>query len=75
MKPLHKDNSQLSPVKKSWLKHYPLSYTNTAKVMHRLPVRRNLELSDLLTDALGSLVLQAVLKRMLHNDLINETAS
>ncbi|MEJ8756507.1 acetylornithine carbamoyltransferase [Pontibacter sp. H259] len=53
-----------------------LALTNNAKVMHCLPVRRNVELSDEILDGLNSLVLeqannrtyaaQAVLKRMLE---------
>ncbi|WP_299822117.1 acetylornithine carbamoyltransferase [uncultured Pontibacter sp.] len=53
-----------------------LSLTNNAKVMHCLPVRRNVELSDEILDGPNSLVLQqannrtyaaqAVLKRMLE---------
>ncbi len=52
-----------------------MEQTNTAKIMHCLPVRRNLELSDVLIDGPDSLVLQqannrlfaaqAVLKKML----------
>lgn len=54
-----------------------LLHTNNAKVMHCLPVRRNVELSDEILDGPHSLVLQqannrtyaaqAVLKRMLEN--------
>ncbi|QCR21970.1 acetylornithine carbamoyltransferase [Pontibacter sp. SGAir0037] len=54
-----------------------LALTNNAKVMHCLPVRRNVELSDEILDGPDSLVLeqannrtfaaQAVLKRMLEN--------
>ncbi|MBC5773364.1 acetylornithine carbamoyltransferase [Pontibacter sp. KCTC 32443] len=54
-----------------------LTLTNNAKVMHCLPVRRNVELSDEILDGANSLVLeqannrtyaaQAVLKRMLES--------
>ncbi|WP_242928164.1 acetylornithine carbamoyltransferase [Pontibacter vulgaris] len=54
-----------------------LALTNNAKVMHCLPVRRNVELSDEILDGTNSLVLQqannrtyaaqAVLKRMLES--------
>ncbi len=54
-----------------------LEHTNDAKVMHCLPVRRNVELSDEILDGPNALVLQqannrtyaaqAVLKRMLEN--------
>jgi N-succinyl-L-ornithine transcarbamylase len=54
-----------------------LSGTNNAKVMHCLPVRRNLELSDEILDGASSIVVheagnrvwaaQAVLKRMLES--------
>lgn len=60
----------------SWiLTPQQMEQTNTAKIMHCLPVRRNLELSDALIDGQNSLVLQqannrlfaaqAVLKQML----------
>ena len=53
-----------------------LNITNDAKVMHCLPVRRNLELSDEILDGRNSIVVheagnrvwaaQAVLKQMLE---------
>jgi N-succinyl-L-ornithine transcarbamylase len=49
----------------SWLlneKHMAL--TNNAKIMHCLPVRRNVELSDALLDGPGSLVLQQAGNRL-----------
>ena len=65
---------------RSWMltaKH--LAHTNQAKVMHCLPVRRNVELSDEILDGPQSLVqvqaknrvfaAQSVLKRMLENNL------
>jgi N-succinyl-L-ornithine transcarbamylase len=64
----------------SWMlteKH--LENTNNARVMHCLPVRRNVELSDEILDSRHSLVqeqaknrvfaAQAILKRMLENNL------
>ncbi len=80
MKPLHKDDGQLQLVKSSCLfEHHPISHSNTAKVMHHLPVLRNVVLSFSLPDAPGPLVLkqagsrvyaeQPVLKRMLHYNL------
>jgi N-succinyl-L-ornithine transcarbamylase len=54
-----------------------LKNTNNAKVMHCLPVRRNLELSDEILDGQSSIVIheagnrvwaaQAVLKQMLES--------
>jgi N-succinyl-L-ornithine transcarbamylase len=62
----------------SWMiTNEKLAHTNNAKVMHCLPVRRDLELSHEVLDGPGSLVIeqannrlyaaQAVLKRMLEN--------
>lgn len=62
----------------SWmLSNAHLAHTNQAKVMHCLPVRRNVELSDEILDGTHSLVqkqaenrvfaAQAVLKQMLEN--------
>lgn len=64
----------------SWmLTEQHLMHTNQARVMHCLPVRRNVELSDAILDGPHSLVqaqaanrvfaAQAVLKRMLENKL------
>ncbi|MGQ0829885.1 MAG: N-acetylornithine carbamoyltransferase [Bacteroidota bacterium] len=63
----------------SWmLTNKKLQITNNAKVMHCLPVRRNVELSDEILDGSNSLVLdqaenrlfaaQVVLKRLLENN-------
>jgi N-succinyl-L-ornithine transcarbamylase len=63
----------------SWmLTNEKLKLTNNARVMHCLPVRRNLELSDEVLDGPGSLVMaqaqnrlyaaQAVLKTILENN-------
>ncbi len=63
---------------KGWMMdNQKLSLTNSAKVMHCLPVRRNVELSDEMLDGANSLVqeqannrtyaAQAVLKRLLEN--------
>ncbi|OKS86614.1 Rossmann-fold NAD(P)-binding domain-containing protein [Mucilaginibacter polytrichastri] len=69
---------QVLPGNEDWMltldKLHP---TNDAKVMHCLPVRRNVELSDEILDSDSSIVIheagnrvwaaQAVLKQMLHN--------
>lgn len=68
---------QVSPVAENWLlTNDSLKNTNNAKVMHCLPVRRNLELSDEILDGPHSVVIheagnrvwaaQAVLKQMLE---------
>jgi N-succinyl-L-ornithine transcarbamylase len=69
---------QMPPVNEDWLlTNDSLKNTNNAKVMHCLPVRRNLELSDEILDGPHSIVVheagnrvwaaQAVLKQMLEN--------
>jgi len=68
---------QIFPGNEDWmLTNEKLKITNNAKVMHCLPVRRNLELSDEILDGPNSVVVheagnrvwaaQAVLKRMLE---------
>jgi N-succinyl-L-ornithine transcarbamylase len=68
---------QIFPGNKDWmLTNEKLKNTNNAKVMHCLPVRRNLELSDEILDGPNSIVVheagnrvwaaQAVLKQMLQ---------
>jgi len=68
---------QMPAVDEDWLlTNDSLKYTNNAKVMHCLPVRRNLELSDEILDGPHSIVVheagnrvwaaQAVLKQMLE---------
>jgi len=68
---------QVTPVKEDWmLTNERLKITNEAKVMHCLPVRRDLELSSEILDGPSSIVVheaanrvwaaQAVLKRMLE---------
>ena len=68
---------QVLPGNEDWmLTHDKLKNTNNAKVMHCLPVRRNLELSDEILDGPNSVVVheagnrvwaaQAVLKQMLE---------
>jgi len=68
---------KIFPGNEDWmLTNQKLQITNQAKVMHCLPVRRNLELSDEILDGPGSIVVhqagnrvwaaQAVLKRMLE---------
>jgi N-succinyl-L-ornithine transcarbamylase len=69
---------QMPAVNQDWLlTNDSLKNTNNAKVMHCLPVRRNLELSDEILDGPHSIVVheagnrvwaaQAVLKQMLEN--------
>lgn len=51
------DYGKMIPQEQNWmLTHEKLKVTNHAKVMHCLPVRRNLELSDEVLDSLQSLV-------------------
>jgi N-succinyl-L-ornithine transcarbamylase len=68
---------QLSPGNEDWmLTHKKLADTNNARIMHCLPVRRDLELSSEILDSSSSIVTheagnrvwaaQAVLKRMLE---------
>jgi len=55
----YKDYGAMPEVKGSWmLTNEKLLKTNAAKVMHCLPVRRNVELSDELLDGSNSLVTQ-----------------
>lgn len=72
------DYGQVLSVDSDWmLTNEKLKITNNAKIMHCLPVRRNVELSDEVLDSKNSLVLeqannrlyaaQAVLKRMIEN--------
>jgi N-succinyl-L-ornithine transcarbamylase len=71
------DYGKVIPVKEDWqLSKEKLLVTNSAKIMHCLPVRRNLELSDELLDSPDSLIheqannrvfsAQIVLKKMLE---------
>jgi len=51
------DYGKMIPQEQNWmLTNEKLKFTNHAKVMHCLPVRRNLELSDEVLDSLQSLV-------------------
>lgn len=74
----YEDYGQMPPVDGQWmLDNHKLAVTNRAKVMHCLPVRRDLELSSEVLDGPQSLVIheagnrvwaaQAVLKRMLES--------
>ncbi|MBD1427667.1 Rossmann-fold NAD(P)-binding domain-containing protein [Sphingobacterium arenae] len=74
----YRDYGQVYPVEGDWLiTNEKLGLTNDAKVMHCLPVRRDLELSSEILDGPNSLVIkeagnrvwaaQVVLKRMLEN--------
>lgn len=53
----YEDYGRLTPVKESWmLTQQSLTVTSRAKVMHCLPVRRNVELSDGILDSTDSVV-------------------
>ena len=53
----YQDYGKIVPVNKGWmLDNQRMASTNNAKVMHCLPVRRNLELSDEVLDGENSLV-------------------
>lgn len=53
----YQDYGKIVPVNKGWmLDNHKMAVTNNAKVMHCLPVRRNLELSDEVLDGENSLV-------------------
>jgi len=75
----YQEYGKILPVDTSWLlDDQKMSVTNHASIMHCLPVRRNVELSDELLDGANSLVMQqaenrvyaaqAVLKNMLENN-------
>lgn len=74
----YKEYGSVYPVSENWMMdNEKLSWTNDAKVMHCLPVRRDLELSSEILDGPNSLVVkeasnrvwaaQVVLKKMLKN--------
>ncbi|NGM74538.1 acetylornithine carbamoyltransferase [Sphingobacterium sp. SGL-16] len=74
----YKEYGQVYPVSENWMMdNKKLALTNDAKVMHCLPVRRDLELSSEILDGPNSLVIkeasnrvwaaQVVLKRMLES--------
>ena len=74
----YKEYGEVYPVSENWmLDNNKLQQTNDAKVMHCLPVRRDLELSSEILDGPNSLVIQeasnrvwaaqVVLKKMLEN--------
>jgi N-succinyl-L-ornithine transcarbamylase len=51
------DYGKILPVEKDWLlSEIKLQVTNNAKIMHCLPVRRNVELSDEILDSKNSIV-------------------
>jgi N-succinyl-L-ornithine transcarbamylase len=53
----YKDYGKIIPVETDWmLTNKKLSITNNAKIMHCLPVRRNVELSDEVLDSENSIV-------------------
>lgn len=59
------DYGKVLPVKEDWmLTNEKLKVTNSAKIMHCLPVRRNVELSDEVLDSENSLVLQQAENRV-----------
>ncbi len=61
----YENYGQLFPNGQSWMMDQrKLALTNQAKVMHCLPVRRNLELSDEILDSPSSLVLQQAGNRL-----------
>ncbi|MGJ1284274.1 acetylornithine carbamoyltransferase [Sphingobacterium spiritivorum] len=74
----YEDYSKVYPIEEDWMMdNKKLKLTNDAKVMHCLPVRRDLELSSEILDGPNSLVIkeasnrvwaaQVVIKRMLEN--------
>ena len=74
----YKEYGEVYPVSENWMMdNNKLQQTNDAKVMHCLPVRRDLELSSEILDGPNSLVIQeasnrvwaaqVVLKKMLEN--------
>ena len=74
----YRDYGKMLPVDSDWmLTNEKLKITNNAKILHCLPVRRNVELSDEVLDGNNSLVLekasnrlwaaQALLKKMIEN--------
>ncbi|GAA4761532.1 MULTISPECIES: N-acetylornithine carbamoyltransferase [Flavobacterium] len=59
------DYGKVLPVEEDWmLTNAKLKVTNSAKVMHCLPVRRNVELSDEVLDSENSLILQQAENRV-----------
>ncbi|MEW5676523.1 N-acetylornithine carbamoyltransferase [Flavobacterium enshiense] len=59
------DYGKVVPVEEDWmLTNEKLKVTNSAKVMHCLPVRRNVELSDEVLDSENSLILQQAENRI-----------
>lgn len=59
------DYGKVVPVEKDWmLTNKKLEVTNSAKVMHCLPVRRNVEVSDEVLDSENSLILQQAENRV-----------
>ena len=61
----YSDYGKILPVEDNWmLTNEKLKMSNNAKVMHCLPVRRNVELSDEILDGENSLVLQQANNRL-----------
>lgn len=59
------DYGKVLPVEEDWmLTNEKLKVTNSAKVMHCLPVRRNVEVSDEVLDSENSLILQQAENRL-----------
>ena len=59
------DYGQVLPVKEDWLlNRKKMEVTNAAKIMHCLPLRRNVELPDELVDGSDSLILQQAANRV-----------
>jgi len=61
----YRDYGKIIPVEKDWmLSNGKMSITNNAKVLHCLPVRRNVELPDEILDGENTLILQQVENRI-----------
>lgn len=82
----YREYGKILPVENDWLlTPEKMKLTNDAKIMHCLPVRRNLELPDALIDGKNSLVLQqaenrlyaaqAVLKTILETEVCKKYMS
>ncbi len=61
----YKEYGKILPADDTWLlDHHKMNVTNTASIMHCLPVRRNVELRDELLDGPHSLVMQQAENRV-----------
>jgi N-succinyl-L-ornithine transcarbamylase len=74
----YEDYGKILPVKEDWmLTNSKLSKSNNAKIMHCLPVRRNVELSDEILDGPNSLITRQASNRVwaaqtVLNDLLGK---